>query len=87
MCEGSVAMVREGTRADAMSQHMKEPRKQAQERTVHYQIHHAQTEFNQKILAHVPEVTLRGFQLFEGSFVRTILMVCANNICDVCCAT
>lgn len=54
---------------------------------VHYRIHHAQTEFNQKLLARVPDVTLRGFQLFEGSFVRTILMVCTNNICDVCCTT
>ncbi len=42
--------------------------------------------FNQKLLARVPDVTLRGFQLFEGSFVR-ILMVSANNICDVCCTT
>ncbi len=42
--------------------------------TVHYRIHHAP-----QLLARVPDVTLRGFQLFEGSFVR-ILMVSANNM-------
>lgn len=47
-----------------------------------YQIYHAHTEFNQKPLAHVPDVMLRGFQLFEWSFVCTFVMMCMNKICS-----